>query len=126
MSNDNNNDEYSDIGELYACNEIDKKEQECNYYLQFKDHTDIVYTNNPIKAIHARLPTEMQIVTSNFNSNYLALYINCLVAEGYDVFYDVDKYGNDIWGHTVYLRITDEQKEKTKQELEKKTMRFRK
>ena len=110
---------YSKTIEINTCDEYDQKEHKAHYYISTSRKSPVIYTNNPIKEIHERLPETVMIDTYKFKPEMLGLYINCLVAEGYQVFYKVskDEDGYSVWGHTVYLKISKEEQEKLKKKL---------
>jgi hypothetical protein len=100
---------------IHACDKYDRKVKNARFYITSQsDPNYMEYTDNPIAIIHDHAPKNISIDTYDFESNYLGLYVNCLINEGYkldakkattpgDIMEDGSK-GTSVWGHTMYFK----------------------
>lgn len=109
-----------------------KDESKCEYkiYTSNRSRTpDYIFTDNAIGKLHELLPYEIEIETDGFDPNLLALYINCLLEEGYTInskkvkSIERDVNGKiierSVWGGALYFHITKENMDKLKREIKK-------
>jgi hypothetical protein len=100
---------------IHACDKYDREAHRSRFYITRSDNRNYLeYTNNPVKMVHEVAPTSIAIEVHDFDSDYLGLYVNSFVNEGYGIDGkrattkdDFEDGGVSVWGHHIYFKKKD-------------------